>query len=332
EEMMLRANADIVRPSTSSCKLGDGEPGDMTNKLLKLKRRATELLETAFTETASTLKKARLSLPPDLSSHSLITSDLQKRLSSFNALNWSVKPTEISVDRFAVHGWICTRGDILHCEGCGRYLDASLPSLLSVSSDAFRRAISRLNSMAVDGHESTCHFRCSISADDSIGNTDDYCKEMRNRASELEQLNLRDVNIEPFTPLTEDICAKLGIFDGKAAALACCGWTKSEVLADAIECGYCGRTLGLWMFRDHSMLNPERQHHAWCRIVTVPDCCISDRLAHRGSTVDQSPNQKGPLTFEVIAKGRMLKDAVAKSATHFNSSIAVDNSMSQSTQ
>ncbi|VDM37789.1 unnamed protein product [Toxocara canis] len=313
--------------STSAYECGEGERRDALSIALKLKRRATEILDNSVRDTALTLKKARLSWPLEgASSYTSSSSGLRERLSSFSPVIWRAKPTEVSVLRFAAHGWNCVRTDLLHCDACDRYVDAALPSLISVSGSIFRSAVSRLNSMATEGHESTCRFRCVFPHDEPLPDRGDYRKRICARAERLEELNIRDVSVELLAPLSEDKCAKLGVTERKIATLACCGWTKSEKLSDAIECEYCGRTLGLWMFRDELALNAEREHRSWCQNVTLSNDCIPRWVMNLGVIAERETQKYAdrvnvvhifekrlPIKFEVIAKCGRLGDAICKS-------------------
>ncbi|VDK47625.1 unnamed protein product [Anisakis simplex] len=245
-------------------------------RTIELKRRATELLENAVQHTAITMKKARLSCPQKLSPDIVIkpTPNLKQRLLSFNLHNWSAKPKEISVQRFAQHGWSCVSPNLLYCAVCGAYLSAQLPSLTDVDDCAV--------------------FRAAL-----------LSKKME------ENLNLKDVNIKHLTA-TDQVRKKFGISDQKIADLVCCGWMKSEKVRDAIECDYCAHTLGLWMYRKQNELDVEQAHYNWCQYTSFSNNCEPVWLSRLHLINDEAlSSKKTSVQYEMITKRQLLDETIA---------------------
>ncbi|VDN55704.1 unnamed protein product [Dracunculus medinensis] len=142
---------------------------------------------------------------------------------------------------------------------------------LAVFDELLRRRLRRsrfyrkLKERIIEAHEPSCRFRKgSFHCNRSIPLNDLHSSNLSSSIRAISTLNFKDVEIVSL--LSSEPRLKHVDFNsdrGKMALLISSGWKKSGI-DDAVECHYCGRTVGLWLFRNKKQFNVEQQHYKWC--------------------------------------------------------------------
>lgn len=272
-----------------------------------------ERLHRACSDITAVAEKPRTSAQPCSSSYSsLPLDDLRDRLFSYTTAKWKAKPREISVRTLALHGWICLGDDILQCVLCKKYMNVSLPSLEKVDIAVFKSALRKIKTQIIEAHESTCAMRNAGTELIEPFGPGFYLARIKKRFESLKNMNLSNVNVGKLDESTLSKVSFLQLDGTNAVILACCGWHKSGNVEDVIQCDYCERSVGLWMFRNSRELNAESEHCRWCAyIAEFHDGVIAWEHHLLLATLSLKRKRKVPMAVYLAEKVRILSESIS---------------------
>lgn len=182
------------------------------------------------------------------------------RLSTFSMAAWPAKPEGASPMKCAQYGWENTEVEVLKCVTCKKLLISNLP--VSRDLETYKDAMSKLCDSIVSAHHKFCPWR-ENSSPESFFNICNWDAEeiLCNLKKRLESLSrildrlpvaIESSIIDMFSILTKLSCVlkedNIKVTE-ESIHLALAGWQrKNETSLLILECEYCMREVGLWIF------------------------------------------------------------------------------------
>ena len=263
---------------------------------------------------------------------------------------WHIPSTDpINAAAWVKRGWICEDTDTVSCGACKErlHVDLSVDTELlethktdeqgdgdvedtgdrddaedfGISSEVYDNIVKRYQDLIVTAHAQGCLWRsrgcdASIQRIEGLLNTNITLSGMRSRYESLMTRPDEIPNVEtlPTTTLTQP--EDLDEFqsntddglDANALRLAICGWERKA--EDVIECRYCFRSLGLWLYRGESpaieKLDAVENHLEYCpwRSAEAQDTEVQPTLNKTGDDL-VAKKQRVPgwvLVYQAISK------------------------------
>jgi hypothetical protein len=312
---------------------------------------------TAITKSASTTSLTGHYLPSSRPA-------FLERLATFRQVTqWHVPSTEpINAAVWAKRGWICIDRDTVFCGPCKERLTVDLdlengrlhePDATDEAADeegytltknVYDALIKRYSEMIVTAHADSCPWRkrgCSesiqrveglLNTNNAILATKERYNSIATDLTEVAKVSLPD----------KFLIEELGqtSFDDQAVStdglgLAMCGWQRK--CADVVECKYCFRSLGLWLYRGNNptieKLDAVESHLEYCpwRDPAAQDSEVPDPSLSGADTSAKTIKLSGSeLVYQAIVKTNAKKSGAKRPATAVTT-VSSDDSLSEQT-
>ncbi|RMZ81671.1 hypothetical protein DV737_g2370, partial [Chaetothyriales sp. CBS 132003] len=220
-----------------------------------------------------------------------------ERLETFrHVTKWHISSTEtVNASVWAKRGWICEDSDTVFCGACKQRLHVDLnvddqpadpreeqdstEDSFALSRDIHEGLVQRYQDLVVAAHAQNCPWRkrgCdgSIQRIEGLLNTRNALQGLKARYESLVPSMHQVPAVEQQPNVSEAELKELRFSDGEEeqnlsldlVRLAICGWERKT--DDVIECRFCFRSLGLWLYRGESpmieKLDPLDSHLEYC--------------------------------------------------------------------
>jgi hypothetical protein len=274
-----------------------------------------------------------------------------ERLETYRQVTqWHVPSTEvINAAAWAKRGWICIDKDTVFCGPCKERLTIDLDldnghlhepdatgdgvedESYNLTKEVYDALLKRYQEMIVTAHASSCPWRrrgcdSSIHRIEGLLNTGNALSGFRERYNsiatnpdELSSVSLPGIGVDErevqaFRFETEELSID-------AAKLALCGWQRK--CADVVECKYCFRSLGLWLYRGDpptiEKLDAVGDHLEFCPWRS-PDAQDSEITTARDGVQEKTKFSGWQLTYQAMVKTNSRKSLVPRPATAITAS------------
>jgi hypothetical protein len=281
-----------------------------------------------------------------------------ERLETYRSVTqWHVPSTEIiNASEWAKRGWICIDKDTVFCGPCKERLtidldlengnlhepdatgDGSDDDSYNLAKEVYEALVKRYKEMIVTAHADSCPWKrrgcdSSIHRIEGLLNIVHAISGLRERynsiATNLDEIpavvmpsdTVQEQELQSFRFETDDLSQD-------ALKLAVCGWQRK--CPDVVECKYCFRSLGLWLYRgDESTiekLDAIESHLEFCpwRSADSQDSEIS--AVHNG--VQEKVKFSGwRLVYQAIVKTNARKSLATRPATAATTSTNTEDSL-----
>ena len=281
-----------------------------------------------------------------------------ERLETFRQVTqWHVPSTEIiNASEWAKRGWICIDKDTVFCGPCKERLtidldlengnlhepdatgDGADDESYNLTKEVYDALLQRYQEMIVTAHGASCPWRrrgcdSSIHRIEGLLNANNAVSGFRERYNniitnldEIPAVSVPESSVDPqqlksFTFDTDSLSQD-------AAMLAMCGWQRK--CPDVIECKYCFRSLGLWLYRGESptidKLDAVESHLEFCpwRSPVAQD---SETTTLHDGAQEKTKMSGWQLVYQAIVRANSRKLSAPRPATAVTASSGTENSL-----